>query len=295
MADYVLSCCSTADYPRAFFEDRQILLTEFHYQMDGEARLDDLYATQTPHEFFSRIAAGSQPTTSQPAAGEFVDTWEPVLASGRDILHVTLSSGISGAYNSACIARDQLAGRYPERRVVVVDSLNASSGYGLLMEYLADLRERGAGLDEAAAWAEDNKLRLNAWFYVSDLECLKRGGRVSKTSALIATALKICPLLNIDAEGKLIPREKIRTKRKALAACVRASVGRMDGGAAYAGKCAVVHSDCRADAEEAVRLLEAEVPALAGKIEVNDIGTVIGSHTGPGTVGIFFMGERRAG
>lgn len=293
MADYVLSACSTADYPRSFFDDRHILCLEFHYTMDGEVHADDLYASITPHEFYSRIKAGSQPTTSQVSAGEYVAAWEPHLKAGRDVLHVTLSSGISGTHNAACVAAEQLMAAYPERRVAVIDSLAASAGYGLLVEYMADLRDSGAGFDELAAWSEDHKLNLNHWFFVSDLECLKRGGRVSRTSALIASALKICPLLNVDYQGRLIPREKIRTKKRAIHALVRAMMEHVDDGPAYAGKCVISQSDCRADAEEVARLIGEQIPALAGRIAIHDIGTVIGAHTGPGTVALFFMGDKR--
>lgn len=293
MSDYVLSCSSTADYPRSFFEERHVLLTCFHYNMDGGTYPDDLYARITPHEFFSKIKAGSQPTTSQIAAGEYVATWEPELKAGHDILHVTLSSGISGTYNSACVAAEQLRAAYPERTINVVDSLCASSGYGLLVEYLADLRDAGMGLAELTAWCEEHKTNLNSWFYVSDLECLKRGGRVSKTSALIATALKICPLLNMDYQGKLIPREKIRTKMKAQKRLVRAMMAHVEDDAAYTGKCCISQSDCREDAEEVARMIGEQIPQLAGKIAIHDIGTVIGAHTGPGTVALFFMGDKR--
>ena len=293
MADYVLSCSSTADYPREFFERRHINFACFHYTMDGQTFPDDLYAHISPHEFFSRIKAGSQPTTSQISAGDYVASWEPFLKEGKDVLHVTLSSGISGTYNSACVARDQLAARYPDRKIIVIDSLTASSGYGLLVEYMADLRDEGMGIDELARWCEDRKMNLNAWFYVSDLECLKRGGRVSKTSALIAGALKICPMLNIDYRGKLIPREKIRTKKKAQRELVRAMMEHVQDGAAYTGKCAISQSDCREDAEEVARLIGEQIPQLKGKIEIYDIGTVIGAHTGPGTVALFFMGDER--
>ncbi|WP_085830211.1 DegV family protein [Collinsella vaginalis] len=293
MSAYALSACSTADHPRSFFEERDILCTLFHYQMDGEIFADDLYESITPAAFFEKIMAGSEPTTSQPAAGEYAATWEPHLQAGEDILHVSLSSGISGAYNSACIARDQLTAAYPDRRIIVIDSLAASAGYGMLLEYLADLRDAGQGIEEVAAWAEEHKLELNSWFYVSDLECLKRGGRVSKTSALIATALKICPVLDIDAAGHLIPRAKIRTKKKAMAELARICAERIEDGASYQGRCCISHSDCREDAEEVARLVSERIPTLSGKIGIYNIGTVIGSHTGPGTVALFFMGEPR--
>lgn len=294
MADYILSASSTADHPRSFFEERGIPCLEFHYTMDGATYPDDLYESIEPHAFFQKIKEGAQPTTSQISVGDYVTAWEPFLKEGRDVLHVTLSSGISGTYNSACIARDQLLERYPERTLIVVDSLAASAGYGMLMEYLADLRDEGMGIHELAQWAEENKLRLNHWFFVSDLDCLKRGGRVSKTSALIATALKICPVMDVDYQGKLIPREKIRTKRKAISRLVDICLERIDDGAGYTGKCCISHSDCREDAEEVARQVAERVPALAGKIAIHDIGTVIGSHTGAGTVALFFMGEERA-
>lgn len=293
MSDFVLSCESTADYPRSFFEERQIAWVPFHYNLDGVSYPDDLYASISPEAFFDKIKAGAQPTTSQVGVGDYVELWEPFLKEGKDVLHLTLSSGISGTYNSACVAADQLRQAYPERTVRVIDSLAASAGYGLLMEYLADLRDGGMGFTELGDWAEEYKLNVNHWFFVSDLDCLKRGGRVSATSALLANALKICPVLNVDYEGKLIPRQKIRTTKKAIAELVRMMEAHAEDGLAYSGKCVLSQSNCRADADAVVAGIEEKFPQLAGKIEVNNIGTVIGSHTGPGTVALFFMGDRR--
>lgn len=293
MSDFVLSCESTADYPRSFFEERQIAWVPFHYNLDGVSHPDDLYASISPEAFFDKIKAGAQPTTSQVGVGDYVELWEPFLKEGKDVLHLTLSSGISGTYNSACVAAEQLRQAYPERTVRVIDSLAASAGYGLLMEYLADLRDGGMGFTELGDWAEEHKLNVNHWFFVSDLDCLKRGGRVSATSALLANALKICPVLNVDYEGKLIPRQKIRTTKKAIAELVRMMEAHAEDGLAYSGKCVLSQSNCRADADAVVAGIEEKFPQLAGKIEVNNIGTVIGSHTGPGTVALFFMGDRR--
>ena len=293
MSDFILSCESTADYPRSYFEERGIPYACFHYELDGESCIDDIYASTTPEVFFGKLKAGSHSKTSQPNAGEYVDLWEPYLQQGKDILHVTLSSGISGAYNSATLAAQQLAPRYPERTIRVIDSLTASAGYGMLVDYMADLRDAGKTLEEVAAWTEEHKLNVNAWFFVSDLDCLKRGGRVSATSALLANALKICPVLNIDFEGHLIPRQKIRTVKKAIVELSKMFVAHAEGGAAYAGKCAISQSNCRADAEETARLIGEQAPALKGTITITDIGTVIGSHTGPGAVALFFMGDKR--
>lgn len=293
MSTYMLSCESTADYPQSFFEERAIAWTPFHYNLDGVSYPDDLYASITPERFFSLIKDGAQPTTSQVGVGAYVELWEPFLKEGKDVLHLTLSSGISGTYNSACVAAEQLNAAYPERTVRVIDSLCASAGYGLLMEYLADLRDEGMGFEEACAWAEEHRFNVNQWFFVSDLECLKRGGRISATSALLGNALKICPVININVEGKLIPRQKIRTTKKAIAELVRMMEAHAEDGSAYTGKCVLSHSNCRADADAVVSGIEEKFPQLKGKIKVNNIGTVIGSHTGPGTVALFFMGDRR--
>lgn len=293
MRDYILTCESTADYPVAFFAEREIPYVCFHYEIDGEVFTDDLYASTTPADFFGRLKAGARSTTSQPSAGDYASFWEPFLAAGRDVVHLTLSSGISGAYNAACVAAGQLEEAHPGRTVHVIDSLAASSGYGMLVEYAADLRDQGMGDEELCAWVEAHKLNLNHWFFVSDLECLKRGGRVSSTSALLASALKICPVLDVDCNGGLTARQKIRTMPRAELELVRMMEAHAEDGAAYGGKCCLCHSNCPRHAENVRELVERKFPQLAGRVEIHDIGTVIGSHTGPGTVGLFFMGDAR--
>lgn len=293
MAGFVLSCESTADRSAAFFAERDIRYVCFHYELNDKTYLDDLYQNTTPEAFFQGIKDGDMPKTSQVGVGEYVEFWEPMLAAGQDVLHVSLSSGISGTYNSACLAAENILTRYPARRVIVIDSLAASAGFGLLMEYLADLRDTGASLDEVAAWAEEHKLNVHHWFFSTDLTSYKRGGRISATSALIGTALKICPLMNVDYRGRLIPREKIRTKKRAIEEMVKTCMEHIEDGAGYAGKVCLSQSACRDDAQAVADALVERMPQLAGKISINDIGTVIGSHTGPGTVALFFMGDKR--
>lgn len=225
--------------------------------------------------------------------GEFAELWEPIVETGSDILHVSLSSGLSGAYGSARLAATQVMEAHPGRRVLVVDSLGASSGYGMLVDYLADKRDEGATLDEAFEWAMENRLNVHHWFFSTDLSSYVRGGRVSRVSGFVGTALKICPVLNMDNEGKLIPRDKIRTKAKAEKDMVARMEEHVQNGHDYAGKCSLSMSACREDAEAVRDMVEARFPALAGKVVINNIGTVIGSHTGPGTVALFFMGDER--
>jgi len=293
MSDYILSCCSTADMPKSFFEERNVAYVCFHFNMDGKDYPDDLGESMPFPEFYKRIEEGAQPTTSQVNVEEFINFFEPFLKEGKDILHVSLSSGLSGSFNSASIAARDLMEKYPERTIKVVDSLGASSGFGVLMTYLADLRDEGKSLTEVYDWAEKNKLRVHHWFFSTDLTSYKRGGRISATSAMVGTLLGICPLLNMDNEGHLIPRKKIRTKKKVIEELVNMMKEHVEDGPDYKGYCYISNSACEEDAEKVRDLVEAYCPNLKGKVLINSIGTVIGSHTGPGTVALFFLGDER--
>jgi DegV family protein with EDD domain len=293
MGAYVLTACSTADLSKEHFERRGIPYTCFSYMMDGRQYPDDLGETIPFTEFYDRIAAGATPTTSQVNADQFMQFFEPFLQQGKDVLHVSLSSGLSGSCNSAVMARNELLEKYPERKLEVVDSLGASSGYGLLMEMLADRRDGGMSFEELYHWAEENKLHIHHWFFSTDLTSYIRGGRISRAAGFFGSMLGICPLLNMDALGHLIPREKIRTKRKVIQAIVDRMEQYADGGVQYSGKCHISHSNCYEDARAVADLVEARFPELDGTVKIFSIGTVIGSHTGPGTVALFFYGDLR--
>jgi len=293
MQNYVLSCCSTADLSHEHFESRNIAYICFHYTMDGVERPDDLGRTMPFDKFYAAMVAGADTKTSQVTIGEYNEYFEKFLAEGKDILHLSLSSGISGSYNSACNAAKALAEKYPERKIRIIDSLAASSGYGLLMDKLADLRDEGKSLDEVGDWAEENKLKLHHWFFSSDLTFFVKGGRVSKTAGAIGGILGICPLLNVDVNGKLIPREKIRPKKKVINRIVEVMKEHADDGLDYSGKCFISNSDCIEDARAVADLVEAAFPKMNGKVLINSIGTTIGSHTGPGTVALFYWGDAR--
>lgn len=293
MNNYILSCCSTADMTKEHFQKRNISYICFHFELDGKSYLDDLGESIAFDKFYQAMVDGADTKTSQINAEEFMEYFEPFLRDGKDIVHLTLSSGISGVYNSACIAREELLEKYPDREIYIVDSLAASSGYGLLMDRLADLRDEGMSAKDLAAWAEENKLKLHHWFFSSDLTFFVKGGRVSKTSGFVGNLLNICPLLNVSFEGKLIPRYKIRTKKKAIMAIVDKMVEFAENGTDYNGKCYISNSACLEDAKEVARLVEERFPHLNGSVEINSIGTTIGSHTGPGTVALFFWGSKR--
>lgn len=293
MSEYILSCCSTADLSKEYFESRNIHYICFHYMLGDKSYPDDLGQSVPFDEFYARMAAGEMTKTSQVNVDEFVAYFEGFLKEGKDILHVSLSSGLSGSVNSARIAAEELAEKYPENKVLVVDSLGASSGYGLLMDKLADLRDEGKDIEEVRQYALDHRLNAQHWFFSTDLSFYVKGGRISKTSGAIGTVLGICPLLNVNNTGHLIPRYKIRTKKKVINAIVDRMKENAENGLDYADKCFISQSECYDDAKAVADKIEAAFPHLKGHVVINYIGTTIGSHTGPGTVALFFWGKER--
>lgn len=260
MSSYVISCCSTADLTKEHFAKKNISYICFHYELNGQQYADDLGQSMPFDQFYKAMQDGATTKTSQINADEFTEYFEGFLKEGKDILHVCLSSGITGVVNSANIAREELAEKYPDRKILIVDSLGASSGYGLLMDRLADLRDEGKTIEEVYQWAEAHKLNLHHWFFSTDLTFYIRGGRISKTSGFFGTMLNICPLLNMDDQGRLIPRYKIRTKKKVIRAIVDKMEEYAEGGLDYSGKCYISQSACIEDAREVARLVEERFP-----------------------------------
>ena len=293
MADYIISCCSTADLSKEYLNERDIKYVCFHYQLGDEEYTDDMYTSMAEKDFYEAMKAGVMTKTSQVNADEFESYFRAFLEDGKDIIHLSLSSGISGSCNSAMIAKNALEEEYPDRKIYVVDSLAASSGFGLLMAALADMRDNGSSLEEVYEFVEANKLKLHHWFFSSDLTFFIRGGRVTKTEGFVGNLLSICPLLNVDYLGRLIPRFKIRTKKKVIAASVEQMIKHAEGGTDYNKDCFISHSYCMEDAIAVKELVEEKFPNLKGRVKIFPIGTTIGSHTGPGTVALFFWGDER--
>lgn len=290
---FVISCCSTADMTKEHFAARDIKYICFHYQLDGKDYVDDLGQSISFPDFYAAMTNGAETKTSQVNAEEYEQYFEQFLKEGKDILHLSLSSGISGSVNSANIAKDTLQERYPDRKIYVVDSLAASSGFGLLMDKIADLRDEGKSIDEILEWVDKAKVRLHHWFFSTDLTFFVKGGRVSKTAGFVGNILDICPLLNVNDLGQLIPRFKIRGKRRVIREIVKQMELYAQDGADYREKCFLSHSACYEDAVAVAQLVEEKFPKMKGKVEIFDIGTTIGSHTGPGTVALFFWGTER--
>lgn len=290
---FILSACSTADITKEHFENRDIRYICFHYRVNGEEYADDLGQTIPFAEFYRMMTEGADTATSQVNVSEYLEYFCKLLDEGKDVLHVALSSGISGSVNSARSAAAIASERYPDRKIYVVDSLAASSGFGLLMDRLADLRDEGMTIDEVRDWAEENKTKLHHWFFATDLTFFVKGGRVSKAAGWFGGLLSICPLLNVNDKGQLVPRSKIRGKKQVIREIVERMKQYADDGLQYADKCYMCHSACYEDARAVADLVEEQFPNLKGRVEINDIGTTIGSHTGPGTVALFFWGEPR--
>lgn len=293
MNDFVISCCTTVDLKREHLEERQIPYICFHYFLDGVQYDDDLEQNMTYKEFYDAMRGGADAKTSQVNAGEFEEYFESFLKEGKDILHISLSSGISGAYNSANIAKQMLEERYPDRTICLIDSLAASSGYGMMVDQAMDLKQEGKTLEEIRDWLLEHRLHLQHWFFTQDLTYLVKGGRVSKAAGLVGTALSICPLMHVDRDGKLAVKQKIRTKKKTIRALLDQMEENADQNTAYDGRCYMSHSDCLEDAKEVAAAIEERFPLLKGKIEINSVGTTIGSHTGPGVIAVFFWGAER--
>ncbi|MDD3362513.1 MAG: DegV family protein [Hespellia sp.] len=293
MNNFILSCCSTADLSEQHFYDRAIQYICFHYSMDGKEYADDLGKSMPFDEFYKRMAEGAETKTSQVNVKEFIAYFTPFLEEGKDVLHVCLSSGLSGVYNSASLAKEELQETFPDRKIYIIDSYGASSGYGLLMDKLADLRDEGKDIDFVNNWALEHRLHLHHWFFSTDLTFYVKGGRISKASGWFGTALHICPLLNMDNEGHLVPRFKIRGKRVVIKEIVKKMAEHADDGENYSGKCYISHAGCYEDARAVADLVEKTFPKLNGNVVINSVGTTIGSHTGPGTVALFFWGDER--
>ncbi len=256
------------------------------FTIDGKTYRDREMPVKT---FYAKLREGKMATTAQINADEFKTVFEPILAAGDDILYIAFSSGLSGSYQSSCIARDDLAPLYPERKIYTFDTLCASMGEGLLVYLAAKMKNAGTDIDALLAWLKENAPHLCHWFTVDDLNHLKRGGRVSAATALVGTMLGIKPVLHVDDDGHLIAVSKVRGRRQSLDALVQ----RMEASAIRPQEQTVFisHGDCEEDAKYLAEKIRAKFGVQ--HIEINFIGPVIGAHSGPGTAAVFFLGTER--
>ncbi|HCA28983.1 MAG TPA: fatty acid-binding protein DegV, partial [Ruminococcaceae bacterium] len=279
--NYRITTDSTCDLPKQFYLDRDIKIIGLSFLLDGQEYKEGFDLKISSKEFYDQLRAGKQSSTMQVNTFEFTEFIEPFLAAGEDVLHIAFSSGLSGTYDSCRRGAEELALKYPDRKLIVVDSLAASMGEGLLTYYADKNRQSGMSLEDNAAWLENNKLHLCHWFTVNDLMHLHRGGRVSKTSAIMGSILGIKPVLHVDDEGHLILMSKVRGRGAAIDALVNKLKETANENIADQ-MIFISHGDCLDEAN----LLADKLRNTVGvkNIMISDIGAVIGSHSGPGTI-----------
>lgn len=281
---------STGDLTPELIRDLQLTVIPMEFTIDGKSYRNYPDGHEmSAKAFYHLLRAGKTSTTAQINAHEFMDWADPILQAGEDILYLAFSSGLSGTCQSAYMAKEELSARYPDRKIYVVDSLAASMGEGLLAYYASKMQLEGKTIDEVYQWLQDNKLHLCHWFTVDDLNHLKRGGRVSSAAALFGTMLGIKPVLHVDDAGHLIPVAKIRGRRQSLDSLVahmEQTVTNPEEQVIF-----ISHGDCEKDAQYVADQIRARWNVK--EIVLNEIGSVIGTHSGPGTVALFFLGSKR--
>ena len=294
MQNYILRCCSTVDLTSQNFENRNIPYKSFHFFLDEEEHLDDMFSSNMKaEEFYNYMVEGKMTKTAQVNVEEYCEFFEELLTKADELVHIVFSSGLSGSFNSARIAVETLKEKLPNKKIYIVDSLCASSGYGLFMDMLADKRDEGVSAKELYEYAENLKLSIRHDFYSTDLTFYVRGGRVSKAAGFFGNILKICPVLDMNNEGKLIVRKKAHGRVKAREEMLASMLANAKDGRNYEGKCFISQSNCLDEAQKLVALLEKNFENLQGQIKIFSIGPTIGSHTGPGTVALFYVGAER--
>ena len=287
MRDYVITVNSTVDVPKEWLAERGVPVIPLKYTIDGETYTD--MEGLSEKEFFAKLREGKMSVTSQVNPEEVVTMFEPYVKEGKDILHLGFSSALSGTLNSMRIGAEMLQEKYPDAKIIVIDTLCACLGEGLLLYYALKEKEKGKTIEEVAQWAEENKLHVCHNVTVDDLNHLHRGGRVSKTTAVIGTLVQIKPVIHMDNEGRLQVIGKERGRKKSLNKIVDMAVERFKGW--ENDIIMITHGDCIEDAEYVAKLVREKMGI--DNILINNIGTVIGSHTGPGVVAVFCMGNKR--
>lgn len=289
MKEYIITTDNNSDLPESFYKEHGLGCTYLSYSIDGKNYTHENFLSD--HEFYEKMRNGAMPTTAQVNPEDVKLMMKPYLEAGKDILHIAFSSGLSGTYNSTRIAAEELTEEYPDRKIIVVDSLGASLGQGLLV-YLAQMKkEAGEDMEAVAKWTQENRNNMIHLFTVDDLFHLHRGGRVSKTTAIVGSMLNIKPVLHVDSEGKLTALGKIRGRKKALLELTKLMDKKIGK---YADTCDTIfvsHGDCEEEAKFVVEKVKEKYPIKT--VLINNVGATIGAHSGPGTVALFFVGEEK--
>lgn len=291
--NFILSCCSTVDMPYSYLKKRNIPVLFYTYTVDDKEFVDDMGRDPSAlPRFYKFIAGGKLPHTSQINAKTYADFFEAQLQKG-DLLHIAFTSGQSGSIFNAQTAAEMMRKKYPERKIVIVDSLCSSSGYGLLVDEAADMRDRDCSIEETEKWLLANRNTIHHQFFSTDLTHYRRSGRMSGAAATLGVVLNICPIMRLNDEGRIIAYDKVRGKKHAIQETVRVMAEHAQGGTEYSKKCFICHSNCLPDAKQLRDAIKERFPHIHGEIRICDIGTIIASHCGPGTVAVFFFGDER--
>ena len=290
MSDFIILTDSSADLSAEMAQELDVQVIPLSFIMKGRTyRNFPDNREMDPHLFYEALRQGEEATTAAVNVGQYTEALEPLLQAGKDVLILAFSSGLSATYNSSRLAVEELREKYPERKLYTVDTLCASLGQGLLVWYAAKARERGGTIEEVRDWVEDRKLSLCHQFTVDDLHFLKRGGRISAATALVGSVLQVKPVLHVDNEGHLVNIGKVRGRQAAL----KALVDRMEATAIDSGSLTVFisHGDCLEDAQTVAGMVKKRFGVQ--NICINYVGPVIGAHSGPGTVALFYIGTNR--
>ena len=290
MKDYIIVTESTSDLPQDLVDELDIKVIPMTFGFENESYLNYPDNRELDiHIFYDRVKKGERSTTALVNSKTFEEYFEPIIKSGNDILYIGFSSALSGTYSASLIATEELKQKYPDSKIICVDTLAASMGEGLLVYYAAKLKQEGRNIDEVSQWVLDNRLSLCQWFTVDDLNHLKRGGRISAMTATVGSALNVKPILHVDNEGRLIPVHNVRGRKKSINSllehmeklCVNP-----EGQTIF-----ISHADCLEDTEYLAALIKEKFPVK--EVVLNFIGPVIGSHTGQGAIALFFLGKER--
>lgn len=289
----ILSCESTADIPYAHTIERNIPVIFYSYSIDAQEYEDNMGRdSESLEKFYQSLDEGKMPSTSQINEFRYMDFFEEQLKKG-DLIHIALGSGVTPSVNNAYKAADMLREKYPDRKVAVIDSYCAAPGFGLLVDEVADFRDKGATFEEIVEYAKIMSKKVHSQFFSTDLKFFKRSGRVSGAAATVASILGICPIMHLDETGHIIAYDKVRGKKNAISETVNTMLKLIPEGAQYSGRCYIGHSNCIDDCNETAKKIAETFPKLEGKIKIYDIGNIIASHCGPGTVAVFFVANER--
>ena len=292
--NFILSCESTVDIPYAYVCGRNMPVLFYSYLIDGQEYPDDMGRDpEALPQFYRFLEEGKMPSTSQTNVFKYTEFFTELLEKG-DVLHIAFGSGMTPSVKNAMAAADALRKDFPNRKIIVVDSLCSSSGYGLLVDGAADMRDRGCTMEEIEQWLLNNRQKVHHQFFSTDLKYFRRSGRVSGATATIGSILNICPIMRLDDTGHIIAYDKVRGKKRAIQRTIQEMEKHAENGLQYSGKCWICHSNCLADAQETKEVIRQKFPNISGDIRICDIGTIIASHCGPGTVAVFFFGDERA-